>query len=107
LLQAEQDSRNELLHGPRASGESLVIEDRHDEIEIMYDETEDKASDAVGTSDGQNEHHSHQSSAEDSDLADGEAEDALDDDMMDKISSSPSIDDGMYPSWTALIYHCR
>ena len=30
----------------------------------------------------------------DGDLADGESDDLLDDDMMDKISSSPSIDDG-------------
>ena len=31
---------------------------------------------------------------EDGDLADGESDDLLDDDLMDKISSSPSIDDG-------------
>ncbi|XMA15676.1 hypothetical protein WAI453_008467 [Rhynchosporium graminicola] len=36
------------------------------------------------------------SRAEDADMADGEG-DELDDDMMDKISSSPSIDDGGYP----------
>ena len=33
-------------------------------------------------------------SSEDSDMTDGEGEDSLDDDMVDKISSSPSIDDG-------------
>lgn len=33
---------------------------------------------------------------EDADLADGEGDDSMDDDMMDKISSSPSIDDGGY-----------
>jgi hypothetical protein len=39
--------------------------------------------------------------AEDSDLADTEGDDGLDDDMMDKMSSSPSIDDGEYhpPEW--------
>lgn len=31
---------------------------------------------------------------EEGDLADGESDDLLDDDLMDKISSSPSIDDG-------------
>lgn len=36
------------------------------------------------------------SGREDGDLADGEADDSMDDDMMDKISSSPSIDDGGY-----------
>lgn len=34
--------------------------------------------------------------AEDADMADAEGDDGLDDDMMDKISSSPSIDDGGY-----------
>lgn len=51
---------------------------------------------------GENGHYDH----EDGDLADGESDDLLDDDLMDKISSSPSIDDGAYlwqrfatPSW--------
>lgn len=34
--------------------------------------------------------------AEDAEMADAEGDDGLDDDMMDKISSSPSIDDGGY-----------
>lgn len=34
---------------------------------------------------------------DDSDLGDGESDDLLDDDLMDKISSSPSIDDGACP----------
>jgi hypothetical protein len=33
--------------------------------------------------------------SEDADMADAEGDDILDDDMMDKISSSPSIDDGL------------
>ncbi|KAI9649417.1 protein phosphatase regulator [Ciborinia camelliae] len=36
------------------------------------------------------------SRGEDGDMADGEGEDSMDDDMMDKISSSPSIEDGGY-----------
>jgi hypothetical protein len=36
------------------------------------------------------------STAEDAEMADAEGDDGLDDDMMDKISSSPSIDDGGY-----------
>lgn len=36
------------------------------------------------------------STAEDADMADAEGDDGMDDDMMDKISSSPSIDDGGY-----------
>lgn len=35
--------------------------------------------------------------AEDAEMADAEGDDGLDDDMMDKMSSSPSIDDGGYP----------
>jgi len=40
--------------------------------------------------------------AEDAEMADAEGDDGLEDDMMDKISSSPSIDDGGYsvpPAW--------
>ena len=36
-------------------------------------------------------------SHEDGEMGEAEGEDSLDDDMMDKISSSPSIDDGGYP----------
>ncbi|TVY68966.1 Tip elongation aberrant protein Tea4 [Lachnellula suecica] len=36
------------------------------------------------------------STTEDADMADAEGDDGMDDDMMDKISSSPSIDDGGY-----------
>lgn len=37
------------------------------------------------------------STAEDAEMADAEGDDGMDDDMMDKISSSPSIDDGGCP----------
>jgi hypothetical protein len=36
-------------------------------------------------------------SNDDADMSDGDGEDSMDDDMMDKISSSPSIDDGRLP----------
>lgn len=39
-------------------------------------------------------------SSEDSDMTDGDGEDNLEDDMVDKISSSPSIDDGGYSSFS-------
>jgi hypothetical protein len=42
------------------------------------------------------------STTEDAEMADAEGDDGMDDDMMDKISSSPSIDDGGYslpPLW--------
>ena len=47
---------------------------------------------------GQNGTYDH----EDGELADGESDDLLDDDLMDKISSSPSIDDGAH-SWLQTI----
>lgn len=40
----------------------------------------------------------HGGSDSDTDMADAEADDGLDDDMMDKISSSPSISDGIHSS---------
>jgi hypothetical protein len=39
---------------------------------------------------------------EDSDLADGESDEFTDDDLMDKISSSPSIDDGTFSRYIAI-----
>lgn len=39
-------------------------------------------------------HHNRGAGSEEGDLADEESDDMLDDDLMDKISSSPSIDDG-------------
>jgi hypothetical protein len=91
LRHAEQSAGNELSHSPRLSEDSLMADDHRNGIEIVYDETEDIISDVVSTSDDRSEHYSHHLGAED---PDGETEDVLDDDMMDKISSSPSIDDG-------------
>jgi hypothetical protein len=70
LRNAEQDSKSELMG---ANGVDI------------YGEPEDMEDEMNGT---QYDH-------EDGDLADGESDDLLDDDLMDKISSSPSIDDGM------------
>jgi hypothetical protein len=54
----------------------------------MYDDDDDDSDDELG-------HSQHAGGSEEGDLADGEGDDdLLDDDMMDKISSSPSIDDG-------------
>src|SRR5215469_2663879 len=46
----------------------------------------------------QNGTHGGTGSDSDADMADAEADDGLDDDMMDKISSSPSISDGIHSS---------
>ncbi|KAL1969282.1 hypothetical protein VTN77DRAFT_9474 [Rasamsonia byssochlamydoides] len=87
LLHAEQESREELSHLPRLSDDRLDSEDQHHGIDIIYDEPEDMMADMAG--DSQSGHYS----GEEGDLADGEGDDILDDDLMDKISSSPSIDD--------------
>ncbi len=46
------------------------------------------------------------STAEDAEMADAEGDDGMDDDMMDKISSSPSIDDGGYSLPKLWPQHC-
>lgn len=74
IRHAEEDSKAEIMSGPGAAGHG------------MYEDGDDTEDDDLGS----NGHYDH----EDSDLADGESDDLLDDDLMDKISSSPSIDDG-------------
>lgn len=86
-----------MSQSPRVSDDRLGSEDQHNIIDIIYDEPEDAMADLTGTTDGQNGHYGHHMgsvSTEEGDLADGEGDDILDDDLMDKISSSPSIDDG-------------
>lgn len=87
IRHADQDSRSEITHGP--IDEAIGYGDGID----MYDDDDDDL-----------DEHGHGmggGSSEDGDLTDGEGDDPLEDDM-DKISSSPSIDDGMYilsPYW--------
>ncbi|CAI7643973.1 unnamed protein product [Penicillium pancosmium] len=73
IRHAEEDSKAEIMGGPGAGGHG------------MYEDGDDTEDDDMGS----NGHYDH----EDGDLADGESDDLLDDDLMDKISSSPSIDD--------------
>ena len=77
IRHADQDSREEIMHGPGMED----INGYGDGID-MDDESEDP-----------DERHNDLGDSEDGDLTDGEGDDLLDDDM-DKISSSPSIDDG-------------
>ena len=80
IRHAEQDSKSEILSGPSLNGNH----EYRDGADI-YGEREETDED-IGR-EGEYDH-------EDGDLADGESDDLLDDDMMDKLSSSPSIDDG-------------
>lgn len=71
IRHAEEDSKAEIMGGPGPNGHEMY-EDGDEDDDL-----------------GSNGHYDH----EDGDLADGESDDLLDDDLMDKISSSPSIDD--------------
>ncbi|KAJ5166917.1 uncharacterized protein N7482_005698 [Penicillium canariense] len=79
IRHADQDSKSEILGVPGSNG-GHEARDGMD----MYREPEDTDEEV-----GQNGEYDH----EEGDLADGESDDLLDDDMMDKLSSSPSIDD--------------
>lgn len=78
IRHADQDTRAEIMHGPidETGGYGDGID--------MYDEPENS---------DERRHDLGGASSEDGDLTDGEGDDLLDDDL-DKISSSPSIDDG-------------
>lgn len=82
IRHAEQDSKSEISSGPALNGNH-----EHRDGGDIYDEPEETDEDI-----GRNGEYDHE---EDGDLADGESDDLLDDDMMDKLSSSPSIDDGV------------
>lgn len=82
IRHAKQDSISEIMGGPGVDNSH----DCPDSVDVYGD------SDDVDGDIGRNGQYE-----EDGDLADGESDDLLDDDLMDKISSSPSIDDGMYP----------
>ena len=79
IRHADQDSRDEIMNGPRAD----EINGYGDGIDMYDDNDMDDNHNEMGGA-----------SSEDGDVTDGEGDDMLDDDMMDKISSSPSIDDG-------------
>jgi len=78
IRHADQDTRAEIMHGPTGETDGYG-----DGIDMYDDEDPDERHHDLGGG-----------SSEDGDLTDGEGDDLMDDDMMDKISSSPSIDDG-------------
>ncbi|OJD17297.1 hypothetical protein AJ78_02585 [Emergomyces pasteurianus Ep9510] len=84
MRNAEKEAKDELIQSPRVSVDRRYPDDSEDE--------------ANGHNRGSHhddiDHYSNgHSSADEGDITDGESDDQLDDDMMDKISSSPSIDD--------------
>ena len=82
IRHADQDSRDEIMH---MHGPSVENTNGYGDGIDMDDESEDP----------DERHNDLGADSEDGDLTDGESDDLLDDDM-DKISSSPSIDDGTF-----------
>lgn len=93
LRHAEQQTKGDLQTSPRVSLDHFDDDDEPSQIEIAYDEAEDLVAELSGTRDGENGHYE---SGGEGNMDGDEDDDLLDDDMMDKISSSPSIDDGMF-----------
>ncbi|KAA8651922.1 hypothetical protein EYZ11_007524 [Aspergillus tanneri] len=87
IRHADEDSRSETMHAPGPEGQRREADDHPDGIDIYDDDDDDDDDDDL---DGELGQHRGDSEGE---LADGESDDLLDDDLMDKISSSPSIDD--------------
>ncbi|PGH17621.1 hypothetical protein AJ79_00982 [Helicocarpus griseus UAMH5409] len=80
MRNAEKEAREELIQSPRVSEDHRNPDDSDDDINGSHNGGIDQYSNG-------------NLSVEEGDIADGESDDQLDDDMMDKISSSPSIDD--------------
>ncbi|GKZ85059.1 hypothetical protein AnigIFM56816_010822 [Aspergillus niger] len=89
LRHADDVIKSEMMHGPGVEGDHPEA-GYGDGIDIYDDDDDDiEEVDELG-------HHHHKGDSggsEEGDLADGESDDMMDDDLMDKISSSPSIDD--------------
>ncbi|KAI9367133.1 hypothetical protein BJX61DRAFT_529919 [Aspergillus egyptiacus] len=81
IRHADYDSKAEILHGPRSHG--------YNDGADIYDDTEDIQ---IGLGMGQDASDTR-GQAEDIEHSEEDDDDLLDDELMDKISSSPSIDD--------------
>jgi hypothetical protein len=104
MRNAELDTRDELIHANHMSDDSLGSDFHRNGIDIVYDDHDNMIADT--TMDGRNGIYGHNmggASGEEGDHHDSEGEEMLDDDMIDKISSSPSIDDGKLLPYTVLM----
>lgn len=100
LRDAEQETREEMLQSPRVSSDLTAAEDQRDGLDFHdHDHDDEMNVHADAHQDGNSgQYNGRGTIIEDRDYADGDSDDGLDDDdMMDKISSSPSIDDGGCP----------
>lgn len=90
-----------MRQNPTEDGRHLDPDEHRDSVDI-YDEPEDMDSDSLQL-ERQNQQYGDDMGgvSEEGEFADGD-DDMMDDDLMDKISSSPSIDDGAYTFSIAL-----
>jgi hypothetical protein len=92
MRNAEQGVRNELALSPHISDQRASADNRRSDS--AYNDEDETTGYSNGSHNDRMLQHNGGISAEGEDHADSEVDDVLDDDMMDKISSSPSIDDG-------------
>jgi hypothetical protein len=93
LRRAEEDSYRQQQTSPRASQENGGP---FSDNQRYYDEDDEVEDEHMNHLHGPNGNTDHDRDYDDGDASDSHDED-MDDDMMDKISSSPSIEDGKYP----------
>lgn len=95
LKHVEQEEHDELLRSPRVSDDHAQGNDVHDDLEF-YDDHEQTTLNGHISQDGQAMQDNGSLGGTTAVEGEVEGDEGLDDDMMDKISSSPSIDDGGY-----------
>lgn len=83
------------MHSPRTSEEQTLDGETHDDSDY-YDDP-NLAPNGHGSQQDSRSLGGSTMVGDDGEVGDQDGDDGLDDDMMDKISSSPSIDDGGYP----------
>ena len=91
IRDAERDSLDEMARGP------VGPQGQRDMYGHGYSDQDDLIDDITRLGNAQANHYiTSDETTEDDNLADGDGDDQFDDDLLDRISSSPSIDDGEY-----------
>jgi hypothetical protein len=100
IRRAEQDSLDEIARGPASPGEhkdSFGSDPRYASYGDRDGHSDSAAVSAATANEAIDHYVGNGQHTDDDGLVDSDEEDQLDDDLMDKISSSPSIDDGKLP----------
>ncbi|EGE05652.1 hypothetical protein TEQG_04661 [Trichophyton equinum CBS 127.97] len=94
LRKVEQEAQDEMSKGPLGSDGNSQVYSHRDGLEVYREHDEaDGSSKPNGLANGDVSHESRNGSSTEEEMEGDEDDQDLDDDMMDKISSSPSIDD--------------